>query len=454
MAIRKLLALCLSVLILTSAASAKSKKKTTGIKTSTQAAAKAENASTDSENQDTEKANEEESGSVDEAWQYLEWEEEDPEYVLKYEVIIEQKNSKTDEYTEINRLLTETNETQIKIQPLLSPGFYRFKILTYNLIGVPEVESDWQDFTIYQAYIPQVRGIENASSHSSTIYLDEINDGILNITGRNLFTLSEGPDDISFTTYTLENSRRRNTQPIIPEILEFSDNNRRLKAQINIDDIDAGIYNFIATDASGLINSINKESQLTVKFRKAMDFDVSAGYSCPIIVFGDRMKRYLNTPVLPVSANARATFIPIKRRFGYFGISASLNYSRLITFADGYTLDGNFINAHGMLVYQYPIRPINKKTGKLRHIATVDLHAGAGITMFQNTTFHFARNIKSNPPLNSMDFGIIAGACIQVYPLPHLNRLYFEAGADFILPFINNMMTGFVNPTISVGWQL
>ena len=464
MAIRKLLAICLSALILTSTVTAKSKKKTKGFNSSTAATAEADStttegnttegsASANTASADTDAdSDSEEEGSVDAEWQYLEWEEEDPEYVLKYEIIIEERNAKTGEYAEINRLYTETNVTNVKIQPLLPPGFYRFKILTYNLIGIPEVESDWQDFTIYQAYLPQVRGVENASSLSSTIYLDEVNDGILNINGRNLFTLQESPDDISFTSYSLVNSKRKNAQPIIPNILEFSDNNRKLKTQINMDEIDAGVYNFIATDASGLTNAINKDSQLTVKFRKAVDLDISAGYTCPVFVIGDRLKNYLNTPVLPLSGTAKITFIPVKRRFGYFGIAAEATYSRLMTKTDGYDLDGNYITGHGMFVYQLPIRVLNKKTQKLRHVASLEVHGGAGVAMFQNTVFHFSRNIKSTP-LNSMDISAIAGASVQWYPFSHLNRLYFEIGADFVVPFIENMFTGYVEPKACIGWQ-
>lgn len=455
---KKLLALLLVLIILTGSLSAKAKKKK-GFNSSTDAATTTETSSTEtsesaesSETSDEGDENIEE--SADAAWQYLEWEEEDPEYVLKYEVIIEEKNAKSGEYSEINRLFTETNVTNVKIQPLLPPGFYRFKILTYNLIGIPEVESDWQEFTIYQAYVPQIRSVENAMSLSSTIYLDEVNDGILNINGRNLFTLQEGPDDISFTNYSIINSKRKNAAPFVPEILEFSDNNRKLKVQIDIDTIDSGVYNFLATDASGLTNALNKDSQLTVKFRKAVDFDIAAGYTCPIIVLGDRLKNYLATSTLPLSATAKLTFIPIKRRFGYFGIAAEASYSRLNSATSGYTLDGNFISGHGMIVYQLPIRFLNKKTQKLRHIASIDVHGGAGVLMFQNTVFHFSRGIKSNPPLNSLDISAIAGLSLQVYPFSHLNRLYIEVGADFVVPFIERMLTGYIEPKACIGWQL
>ena len=79
--------------------------------------------------------------SAEEKWQYLEWEEENPEFVLNYEVIIEALDETNGIYTQINRLQTETNNTYIQVKPFLPPGNYRYKVITYNLIGIAVVES-------------------------------------------------------------------------------------------------------------------------------------------------------------------------------------------------------------------------------------------------------------------------------------------------------------------------
>ena len=386
----------------------------------------------------------------DAAWQYLEWIEDYPEYVQKYEVVIEEKKDDNADWTEINRLFTEDNTTRVQIQPLLAPGLYRYKVITYDLIGIPEIESDWFEFNIFRAYIPQVRSVEANVSHSSTIYLDEINDGLFTVTGRNLFELQEGPTDVSFTIYETINAKKKNPEPIIPQILEFSDNNRRLKVQFNMDELDTGTYYFAARDASGLTTENGKDNTFTVKFRKAVDFDIAGGYTCPIIVIGSRMKEYLNTMMLPLSANAKISFMPFKRRFGYLGIGVDATYSRLLTKTDGYDLDGNYITGNALFVYQLPIRIKSKKDEtKLRHVATLELHAGGGVAMFQNTVFHFPHDINSEP-LNSLDFCAIAGASAQVY---FTNRLYAEVGADFVMAFMENLPMGYIKPIAAVGWQ-
>lgn len=439
---KKLLCALFILLLACGTASAKSKKKNkSGLKTS---------AATVSEDKERDSNESEEDETPEGGWQYLEWEEDTPEYVQHYEVVIEEKKDDNADWTEINRLFTEDNTTKVQIQPLLVPGLYRYKVITYDLIGIPEIESDWFEFNIYRAYIPQVRSVEAAVTHSSTIYLDEVNDGIFTVTGRNLFELQEGATDTSFTTYSVLNTRKSSETDIIPQILEFSDNNRKLKVQFDMNVLDTGTYYFAATDASGLESENSKDNTFTVKFRKAVDFDVAAGYTCPIMVVADKMKDYLNTMVLPVSVNGKVSFMPFKRRFGYLGIGADVSFTRLVTETEGYKLDGNFIGANALFVYQFPIRIKSKADEtKLRHIATLELHGGGGVAMFQNTMFHFPHNIDSEP-LNSLDFSLEAGASAQVY---FTNRLYAEAGADFVFPFMGELLMGYVKPVIAVGWQ-
>ena len=392
----------------------------------------------------------EEEKDPDTGWQYLEWEEDYPEYVQKYEVVIEEKKDDKSGWNEINRFITEDNTTRVQIQPLLTPGFYRYKVITYDLIGIPEVESDWFEFNIYRAYIPQIRSVEAAVTHSSTIYLDEINDGIFTVNGRNLFELQENPTDISFTTYSVINARKNIVASLIPHITEFSDNNRHLKIQFDLEELDTGTYYFCAPDASGRASEHNQDSMFTIKFRKAVDFDVAVGYTCPVIVFGDRMMDYLNTSVLPLSANAKISLMPYKRRFGYLGFGIDAAYTRLLCKADGYDLDGNFITGNSLFIYQLPIRVKSKKDStKLRHIATLELHGGGGLAMFNDTKFHFARDISSIP-LNSLDFCVLAGASAHIY---FTNRLYVEAGADFVMPFMDDVTMGYIKPVVAVGWQ-
>ena len=386
--------------------------------------------------------------SAQEQWQYLEWEEENPEYVLHYEVVIEVFSEKKGTFEELNRIMTEDNSNRVQVNPLLSPGVYRYKVISYNLVDVPEVESSWFEFKIYKAFQPEINDIKSNVNRTGTLFLEEINDGIFNIFGKNLFALPESDSDISFTDYVLLNSKKKNAEPIIPEILE-NEKNRRLKIQFDLKKLDVGKHNFIATDASGLKNKADHRSQIEVKFKKKVDFDLSAGYVFPVVLYDGTFEEYLDTNILPLSVTARATFMPFKHRFGYFGFGLFSSYSRIFADYNNYQIDGNLINADALFVYQLPVRVKFKNLEKPRHLMTLELHGGAGLSFFNDFKFHFEHNIVSEP-LNSINLGAIAGGAMQFYLT---NRLYAELSADYLMVFLADMDFGMILPALSIGWQ-
>lgn len=386
--------------------------------------------------------------SAQEQWQYLEWEEENPEYVLHYEVVIESFSEKAGSFEEIRRIMTEDNSSKVQVNPLLAPGVYRYKVISYNLVDVPEVESSWFEFKIYKAYQPEITDIKSAANRTGTLFLEEINDGIFNISGKNLFALPQSESDISFTEYALLNSKKKNSEPIIPEILE-NEKNRRLKVHFDLKKLDVGKYNFVATDASGLKSSVDRRSEIEVKFKKRVDFDLSAGYVFPVVLYDGTFEEYLDTNLLPLSATARASFVPFKHRFGYFGFGILGTYSRIFADYNNYQIDGNLINADALFVYQLPVRVKIKNSEKRRHILTFELHGGAGLSFFNDLKFHFEHDIVSEP-LNSINLNAVAGGAVQLYIT---NRIYTEIATDYLMAFLNDMDFGMILPSISVGWQ-
>lgn len=386
--------------------------------------------------------------SAQEQWQYLEWEEENPEYVLRYEVVIEIFSEKTKSFEEIRRIMTEDNSSKVQVNPLLSPGVYRYKVVSYNLVDVPEVESNWFEFKIYKAYQPEIADIKSAANRTGTLFLEEINDGIFNISGKNLFSIPQSETEISFTQYALLNSRKKNADPVIPEILE-NEKNRHLKVYFDLKKLDVGKYNFIATDASGLKSSSDRRSEIEIKFKKRVDFDLSAGYVFPVVLYDNTFEKYLDSNIMPFSAAARASFVPFKHRFGYFGLGIYGTYSRVYADYNNYQIDGNLINADALFLYQLPVRVKVKNSEKRRHILTFELHGGAGVSFFNDFKFHFAHDIVSDP-LNSINLNALAGGAVQFYIT---NRLYTELSADYLMAFLKDMDFGMILPSVSIGWQ-
>ncbi|MBP3606839.1 MAG: hypothetical protein J6J11_00800 [Treponema sp.] len=386
---------------------------------------------------------------AEEQWQLLEWIEEDSDFVQYYEVIIERCNEKTGEYLEVNKLKTEDNTPSVKIQPLLSPGSYRYKVITFDLIGLPSVESDWMKFSIYRAFKPEINDISSKVNGSATLYLEEINDGAFSISGKNLFDLQKKDTDISFSSYLLVNQNQKKQRKIYPSLLDVANKNRKIEVQFDMKDLDVGSYDFLAIDASGLKSEVSNDSKITVKFKKRVDFDVSAGYLCPIILFDNTINHYMGANIWPVSATARASFMPFKHNFGYLGIGVVGTYTRMFSDTSVYSIDGNLITAHLNFIYQLPVRFKIPNENKRKHALTLELHGGFGTTYFNNIAFHFAHNIDSEP-LNSINLSFDVGIALQLYVT---NRLYTELCTDFVMAFMSDMQFGVLHPSVSIGWQ-
>ena len=406
----------------------------------------AETVDLESENEEIEDVEE---TPVEDKWQQLEWEEENPEFVQYYEVIIQKYDEEFVAYSESNRLKTEDNSSYIRIQPLLSPGNYRFKVITYDLIGLPSVESEWKTFSIYKAFKPQINDISSKVNGSSTLYLEEMNDGIFSVSGRNLFEIPENEKDIQFTKYYVVNQNDKKQNILVPEILNVENNNRKIEFQLNMKDLDVGVYDFVAEDASGLKSESNNNSIFTVKFKKKVDFDLSAGYVLPVILFDDTINRYMGSNLWPLSGTFRMSFMPFKRSFGYFGVGLAGTYSRLIAEFPQYKIDGNLITAHLNFVYQLPIRFRIKNSEQRRHAFSLELHGGIGATFFNDIVFHFPHDINSKP-LNSLNLSFDVGGAVQVYIT---SRLYAEVGVDFVMAFVKDMQFGVLHPSVCIGWQ-
>lgn len=211
--------------------------------------------------------------------------------------------------------------------------------------------------------------------------------------------------------------------------------------------LDTGKYYFIATDASGLKSQEDKKNIVSVKFKKVFDFDLSGGYSCPVILFDDTIKTYMGSSVLPLSLYAKASFIPFKHHYGYLGMGLSANYTAMGVKFDEYSVYGNMLNTHGLFIFQIPIR-IKTNSGR-KHIMTFEAHGGAGLTSIYDLKFEFDRGVKSEP-LNSINLSFIAGGAIHFYTL---GRLFIELNVDYVQAFMSDMSLGTLLPSVGIGWQ-
>lgn len=369
--------------------------------------------------------------------------------VLKYEIKIEQFNILTNRYEPYYEHETNEEETErciIYIEPTLPPGKYRSTIKVYNILGILESGLTSQDeFLVRQAYKPEVRSVNYPLYMRSTIYLDDMdNNGVIEVEGRNLFELPETRHpipDITATEYTLK-SKKHTIEP--EAVIQHDDRNRKVTLQFDMKKLDVGKYHLIAKDASGLHSEEHSSSEFSIKFKKWMDFDIEAGYACPIEIHDGTFSEFMGSKVFPLSGQARMSLLPFKHNWGYMGLGVRASYTRLINEQKDYTIDGNLGTAHLLFIYQIPV-------GKRRRFF-FEVHGGGGVTYFNNIIYHFPHNITSEP-LNTLSISFDGGAAIQFYPIKAVKRLYFELAGDYIFTNNKDMAFGMVLPSAGVGWQ-
>lgn len=361
--------------------------------------------------------------------QRFEWDF-DP-YVSKYQFILEQIKENGEKEELFNE---ETEENFVEIP--LGAGLYRYKINVFNLLGFMEEESDWTNFDILKAYQPEIKDVS-----PSMIYLEEPQDGIFTVNGLELRPETE------FVFLAAKIGR------LPARIIENDTKNRKVKLQVDPNMLDSFKYVLRAKNEGGLTSEYGP---VTVKFKKPVDLDIAAGYVCPINIgidnlFGNDANVIANYigKVYPISIAAKITFIPIKKRFGYFGIGVNATYSRTFINNSDYLLDGNLISGYANFVYQYPFRKLTKDGKSSRLLALVELHGGVGATYLMDYKFKFKHDITT-PSLNSLNLAGQVGVGTQIY---FLNRLYAEIDLDASITVGSDFsMLNFL-PSAYVGWQ-
>lgn len=379
------------------------------------------------------------------------WEE--MEYVLKYEFTLEQWIEPQDEQPEKNSRkdkkekqsveeaeepaaphweqieLIETKETEINLT--LTAGKYRYKIAVYNLLGAVELITEWENVDIIKAYQPELKDVSPV-----LIYLEEPQTGIFTLEGIDLRENAK--------VYFLG---KKSLFKINAEIIERDDKNKKMKVRVNPLLLDTQQYSVVIVNEGGLKSSFNP---VTVKFKKPVDLDVSAGYSCPINVFDNTFKEFLKQRVWPLGVDAKISFMPFKHTWGYWGMGVSGSYTLMNKKINNYQINGNLINGYVTAVYQYPLRVATNQDNVTKHILTFEVHAGAGFTYFKDFVFKFPHDIVTEP-LNSFNISAVAGGAVQMYIS---NRLFAEFNLDATYTLCSDMQMINVVPAINIGYQL
>ncbi|MBQ9238122.1 MAG: hypothetical protein IJ191_02225 [Treponema sp.] len=436
MAINRIAACCLLVVLFTVPAFSQRTAETSGVQTS-RLLQLLTGQRTNDDNNDAYATGER---SAEDRWQYLEWDEAEPDYVSTYEIVVERYITRT-RTEEVARLHTTDNTPRVQIQPLLVPGNYRYKVISYDLLGLSGVESDWAPFVIYRAYQPEIHRTVTATQ-TQELYLEDENTGTFVIEGRNLFELQKDERDVMFTDYQLVNEHSGRIVPVA-QVLSHDDDNARVQLSFNRERLSKGEWHVVAVDASGLKSAPDENSRITVRLRKWLDVNISLGYAPPFTVF-ESIDNF-GLPLSPVGLLARVTFFPLKYYWGYLGIGVNAHYAYMMggtARRDGNRLRGHLMETYCNIAYQLPL---------LKRRARFEAHAGIGFLFLYNYTFAFG-NTYTSTSFNAARFSFDIGGAFQWY---FTSRLYGEFNVDFVFaPKSGDIQFGMIIPSISIGWQL
>ena len=338
--------------------------------------------------------------------QLLRWEA-DPN-ALEFQVIVRDASEGT--------IIDERGaESQREVH--LAPGSYTYKIVTYNLLGKAEAETDWIAIEVIKAEQPTI-----TASSPKTIYMDTLDERVT-IVGEKL--LEKGSIvliDAKGKKYAGTVKTRKGDQE---EVVIFPD-----------DAYQPGTYALYAENPGGLSTSV--ADALIVRFQRPVDILFSVGYSPLIALYDTWFAEKWTSAFHPLGFSAQLGLFFIKQRWGSLGIELGAEGRRLSGGTSDAAFTSDFILFGANFMYKA------RFTRQFHGIA----RAGGGLS---RSTHNFDYAGFAGPSTISSDPFIRAGFALQAF-LPW--KLYGEIGVDWSWIFLLNHHAVGLTPKLCVGYQI
>ena len=349
-------------------------------------------------------------------------------YVLRYEVIIEQLGRTG--YAEVERVSVNTNYADVS----LPVGRFRYKVEVYDLFDELAFVTPYWEFEIIRAIQPGL-----SSFNPRAFYLDEDEVWEIQIRGSNF-----SPQSVFY----LVNKDNRRINPVSVEI----DGNSALLV-FSGSSLATGEYDVYVRNPGGLDA---RDGTFTITNKKLTDWNFYIGYA-PIIplygyLFQDTLyhDEYLEAPFsgdfYPLSIAAKINFIPIKRVWGNLGVEASSSFAIFEQTRGDYITSTYLLTVHASLLYQ---RYFRKRT------LSFNAGIGAGITSLLDLKYEYQKGMPTES-INATYLSATGGLSFTVFVT---RQVFINAGADFIHVFTiltsekDSPMPGFIRPFIGAGYQ-
>lgn len=370
--------------------------------------------------------------------QRLVWQAE--KYALRYEMTIEHKHTTDEDLQKINDSLagiktSPTNQmadsgnewetvltyatTSTVLELTLPAGVYRYRIIVYNLLERVAGDSGWIPLEIQKALQPEIGTVI-----PDTVFLEDELPTSFTLSGKYILV------DTKFIFFGPKGNQLSIEQPVI------SSDNTSVTFTVDPTLINLGTYTLKATNPGGLSTS----AVFTVKFEKPVDTEVQAGYRPSFVLYDGTFTTYFGTAVYAKTFDLKCTFIPIKRKIGFFGLSLHPQLFFVSRDTDGFSLSTRMWFCSMDFVYQRPL---------IRRKLFLDVHAGPAVLFIDDLTFTYSNDITTDP-FYSWYLGIDAGAGVQYY---FTKRIFVEASIEAGTAFLPKMSLYTISPGVRFGYQ-
>jgi hypothetical protein len=335
-----------------------------------------------------------------------------------YEVEIQRRN----EAGEWEPHAKERTE-EIFLEVSLPPGMYRYRILSYNVLGRVAAASGWTGVRIYPAREPTVENFSPAA-----FYIDG---------HQKEFTLILQGYDLMDEAAVYIVAKTENAKPVEPLSIRHSEDGASLSAVFSAGGLALGNYDIVITNPGGL-RSV-KEG-FAVSFKQPIDLSVSLGYAPFLPLYGSLFKEY-DSRFYPLGFYSRFSALLFKRPWGNIGGELSVRFADITTKDERFTLNGRLLVFTANALYQRQFRD---------YTMALNFRLGGGLAPVIDMQFEH-NDGSSSEKQTAMYVSLAAGASWQWYLW---RGLFVEAGLDYIqLVTGSGTPPGLIQASAGAGWR-
>jgi hypothetical protein len=314
----------------------------------------------------------------------------------------------------------QTSELFIEVS--LPPGQYRYRVLSYNVLGRVAATSEWVGMRIFAARQPVVESLSPGS-----YYLDKPSRTI---------ALTFSGTDLSEEAEIYLTDRAGGSLRATPLSIDYSEDERSIRAVFSTAGLGLALYEIVITNPGGLQTRVN----FSTGFSRKVDIPVSLGYSPALPLYGYVFDSF-SKPFYPAGLYARLGLVPFKRLWGLIGAELTPRFLQVVTETDNYRVNGTMLALTLGGLYQYRFR---------NHTMAFNLRLGAGAAAILGISYEHRGGFKSEE-VEAAFFLVSAGASFQ-WDL--WRGLFLEAGLDYVQGISpNTPPPGYLQFSAGAGWK-